>query len=96
MDEGVFLQTAAGETPDVRLGLYSNSEMNMTFPPVYVDRPAWVIRFDDVPAEPNPGSLGTAGVTAHLPANARVNILIFIDADSGRYLNAVQDAVGVG
>lgn len=92
--EGVFPETAARETADVRLGLYTSDEMNHTWPPFYRDQPAWVIRYDHVPAEANPDPRGPARIAPSLKASdGPVNILVFIDADTGRYLNAVQDPV---
>jgi hypothetical protein len=92
--QGVLRETAAHRQADVRLGLYSNNQMNMTLPAVFVDQPAWVIRYDNVPAEANPGPLGIAGA-APVPAGTPVNILVFVDAETGRFLNAVQDPVPV-
>ncbi|MGH9011277.1 MAG: hypothetical protein ACRDYF_15750 [Acidimicrobiia bacterium] len=93
----VFPQTAERETADVRLGLYSSDRLRMTLPAVYLDQPAWVIRYDNVPAEANPGALGSTGSAQPVKAeDGPVNILVFIDADTGRYLNAVQDPVTAG
>jgi hypothetical protein len=94
--QGVFPETAGREKADVRLGLYTSDQMNPTWPAFYLDQPAWVIRYDDVPAEAN-RPLGSTSAAQHVTAeDGPVNILVFVDADTGRYLNAVQDPVTVG
>jgi hypothetical protein len=87
----LFPEIAEREAPDVRLGRYTSDQLSVTSPAVHLDRPVWVIRYDNVPPEPSSPAPPSIGPGQDAPTNTAVDILVFIDADTGQFLNAVQD-----
>lgn len=96
--QALFPETARTWVADVQLGLFTDDETNFTGPAVYFSRPAWVIRYDNVPSE-LPRTGGTPSLASSPPSAApnpdgrHVNILAFVDADTGQYLSAIEDPV---
>lgn len=85
-------------SPAVKLGvLFDNDTRGATaqgFVPVFYDRLVWVVSFSNVPDEyPSGGGVGPSGTTASGTAAGRVNLVIFIDAATGKYLKAIDDTV---
>jgi len=103
--QNLFPETARNHVADIRLGLYSNDDMYVIGQaPTYQNRPVWVIRYDNVPDEMSqrqgtgrPSAPGR-GLAAAQPSKAPVNanILVFIDAETGQYLNAIDDSTDIG
>lgn len=108
LSTGLFPKTARNYSPDIRFGLFtdhqygtmtSDSGGNQAVSPTYQQVPAWVIRFTNVPDEiVGTGAAPPAGsfTTSTTGAPADVNILVVINADTGQYLEAIDDGVQAG